>query len=299
MNIVTLINSVFSGQKTRIPPTPSFITNDAFEGIELVCSREAIARFYLKGKGVEIGALHKPLKVDTTKASVVYVDYKSLEENRERYPELENETIVETDIIDDGFILSTVADESFDFLVANHALEHSPDPLGTLGVWLGKIKAGGLLYMAVPIADKCYDKGREITSLDHFYEDQEDFRSINKKKILRKTRMHILDFISISGNNIRVMNNLGPVTEEEKLRLTDKLTMRLQENMKSATDYAALIDSHVTGVNRKYDIHYHTFTPTTYEQMLTCFCEDTGSILENVIKNGNGECIGIIRKNYE
>ena len=307
MNIVSFISSVLSGrQKSKqpefsvtVPGDPVFILSDEFEGIELLDNRELIARFYLRGNGVEIGALHKPLKVDQSKASVVYVDYKSLTENRERYPELEKEEIVNTDIIDDGFVLATVDDEHFDFLVANHALEHSPDPLGTLGVWLSKIKQGGVLYMAVPIAAKCYDNGREITSLKHFYEDLEEFRSLNKKRVMKKTKAHILDFISISGNNIRVMNKLGPVTDQERSKLVAKLIERLQEKMNGVFDYQGMIDAHVSGVNRKYDIHYHTFTPTSYEQMLSSFCRDMKATLENVIKNGNGEAIGIIRRGYE
>lgn len=306
MNLVTFISSVFSGQKSRKTESPVlepisqvFITSDEFEGIELLDNRELIAKFYLRGKGVEIGALHKPLQVDPSKASVVYVDYKSLEENRERYPELVNEAIVNTDIIDDGFVLATVEDNSFDFLIANHALEHSPDPLGTLSVWLSKIKQGGLLYMAVPIAAKCYDNGREITKLEHFYEDMEEFRSLDKVKVAKKTKAHIVDFITISGNNIRVMNNLGPVTDEERTTLVQKLMDRLNEKFKGVFDYQGMIDAHVAGVNRNYDIHYHTFTPGTYEQMLVSFCKTMNATLENVIKNGNGEAIGIIRKGYE
>ena len=116
---------------------------------------------------------------------------------------------------------------------------------------------------------------------------------------MKKTKAHILDFISISGNNIRVMNKLGPVTDQERSKLVAKLIERLQEKMNGVFDYQGMIDAHVSGVNRKYDIHYHTFTPTSYEQMLSSFCRDMNATLENVIKNGNGEAIGIIRRGYE
>jgi len=296
MTVSELINSMFAGRKYFPPIKPYFIREDEFSGVEQICNRAAIAAFYLRGNGIEIGALHKPLKVDDTKASVKYVDYKSLEENRKRYPELADEAIVHTDIIDDGFVLSEIKDNSVDFIIANHALEHSPDPLGTLTVWHNRIKPGGVIYVTVPMAELCYDKGRAITTIDHMYNDQLDFQSINKRRILKKTQEHILDFITISGNNIRTMNSLGPITEEEKSKLTRSLMKGLKEEMGKVNTYAGLMYAHISKINRVYDIHYHTFSPYSYEYLLTAFCRNTNARLENVIKNGNGECIGIIRK---
>ena len=119
---------------------------------------------------MEIGALHKPVKIRDS-ATVKYVDYKTLEENRKRSPELAGEEIVQTDVVDDGFVLEKIPNSSVDFIVANHALEHSPDPYGTLLTWKDKIAVGGILFVAVPIADRCYDRGRPITTLKHLLED--------------------------------------------------------------------------------------------------------------------------------
>lgn len=296
MKVSELIYSIFTGRKYFPPITPYFIMEDEFSGVEQICNRASVAAFYLQGEGLEIGALHKPVKVDESKASVRYVDYKSLEENRKRYPELADEVIVDTDIIDDGFVLSEVRDNSVDFIIANHALEHSPDPLGTLTVWYNRIKPGGIIYVTVPIAELCYDKGRAITTIDHMYNDQLDFQSINKRRILKRTEEHILDFITISGNNIREMNKLEPITADEKLDLTHKLMKGLKEEVKKANTYADLMKAHISRINRLYDIHYHTFSPSSYEYLLTAFCRSSDALLENVIKNGNGECIGIIRK---
>jgi hypothetical protein len=273
-----------------------YIESDEFTGVELACNRTIIAQLYLRGNGIEIGALHKPLQVSENSCKVQYVDYKTLEENRARYPELAEETIVNTDIIDNGFILEKIPSQSQDFIIANHALEHSPDPYGTLLIWLEKIKSDGIIYAAVPIAEKTYDKGRPLTPLQHMLDDHAQFSSLNKKAILDGTREHVMEFIRISGRNIRESMNLELNGEERVQEIGHELMESLETAMNNAQNYAQLIGAHVHGINKKNDVHYHTFSPSSYEAFLRHVTDHNASALENVIKNGNGECIGIIRK---
>lgn len=273
-----------------------FIDADEFTGIELLCNRNMIAQFYLSGRGIEIGALHKPLQVPAQRCTVQYVDYKTYEENRARYPELEKEQIVHTDIIDDGFILGKVPNTSQDFIIANHALEHSPDPYGTLANWMTKLKPGGVVYAAIPIAEKCYDKGRPITSLQHLVDDHDFFSSSDKPAILEVTREHIWEFICISDKNIRESMGLEPASRDSQTDMCRSLMSGLENACHNAKTYDQLIGVHVHHINKLYDIHYHTFTPRSYETFLRYFSDQTGALLENVIKNGSGECIGIVRK---
>jgi hypothetical protein len=272
------------------------IQQDEFEGDEQICRRALFASEFIKGEGIEIGALHKPLVVDTTVAYVRYVDYKTLAENRKRYPELANEPIVETTIIDDGFILSSVPEQSVDFVIANHALEHSPDPIGTLGIWLSRLRDNGVLYMAVPIAAKCYDVGRPITTMSHLLQDHADFVALNKEAILNTTEQHLREFIEISGANIRKMNNMEPADPRQNEALGNDLVKDLSIALDKAVIYSDLMDAHVNKINRVYDIHYHTFSPTSYEDLIAMFCSMNNAIVERVVKNGNGECIAIVRK---
>ena len=66
--------------------------------------RERLARKWLNGTGLEIGALHKPLKVSET-VTVLYVDRVTRERSIEKFPELPAMDIVPVAIIDDGFDL--------------------------------------------------------------------------------------------------------------------------------------------------------------------------------------------------
>ena len=91
--------------------------------------RYLVARRYLGGEGIEIGALLLPLKVPRA-ARVRYVDRYTLAGLREHCPELAAYTLVDPDIVDDGEVLTTLTDGSQDFVIANHVSEHTQDPVG-------------------------------------------------------------------------------------------------------------------------------------------------------------------------
>lgn len=128
---------------------------------------------YLQGDGIEIGALHNPMLIDLKKSRVRYVDEKGVEELRKIYPEIKNYKIVEPDIIGTAENLSTIPDETQDFLIANHLLEHVENPIGALKEWYRVLKHGGLLFMAVPDMRKTFDKDRPVTTLQHIIGDYE------------------------------------------------------------------------------------------------------------------------------
>jgi len=77
--------------------------------------------------------------------------------NIKRFPELNASEIVVTDCIDDGFNLTTIPEESQDFLIANHVLEHAPNPIQVLINWTKVLKRNGIFFITVPIGKKCFD----------------------------------------------------------------------------------------------------------------------------------------------
>ena len=84
-------------------------------------ARRRLAR-HLSGTGIEIGALHNPMPVNHARATVRYVDFMSLEEQRRHYPELAGQALVAPDIVAPADDLPMLADESEDFVIANHLL---------------------------------------------------------------------------------------------------------------------------------------------------------------------------------
>jgi SAM-dependent methyltransferase len=141
--------------------------------LRLELRRRRLARRYLRGSGLEVGALHRPLRVSGG-AKVRYVDRLDTEGLRRHYPELEGKKLVEVDVIDDGERLSSQADASVDFLIANHFIEHTEDPLGTLASHLRVVRPGGVLYLAVPHRHRTFDADRTATPLEHLVRDHRE-----------------------------------------------------------------------------------------------------------------------------
>jgi predicted SAM-dependent methyltransferase len=139
----------------------------------IVRKRAWIARRFIQGSGIEIGALHNPLVLPWS-AHVRYVDRMPVAELRRHYPELESEDLVEVDLIDDGERLDSVPDGSQNFVVANHFLEHSENPLGALLNMFRVLRTGGVIYLAVPDKRFTFDLERPTTPLEHVVRDYEE-----------------------------------------------------------------------------------------------------------------------------
>jgi hypothetical protein len=133
-------------------------------------ARSELAARFISGEGIEIGPLHQPLAVPEG-ATVRFLDRMSVEDLRREYPELADWDLVDVDIIDDGEKLETVALSSQDFIIANHFLEHSEDPVGTIETHLSRLKPGGILFYAIPDKRYTFDFRRTPTSLDHHARD--------------------------------------------------------------------------------------------------------------------------------
>jgi len=127
----------------------------------------------LRGDGIEIGACHTPLAVDTARARVRYVDRLSAREILEHFPELRGETLVDADVRCDVATerLSRFDSESLDFVIASHVLEHVPDPLGLFLDAHRVLRDGGLFYLGLPDKDYTFDKDRAVTPLVHLIND--------------------------------------------------------------------------------------------------------------------------------
>jgi O-antigen biosynthesis protein len=101
---------------------------------------------------------------------VTYVDHMTVEDQRAAHPDLE---IARVDVIDDGERLETFAEESVDFIVANHFMEHTEDPIRTIETHLSKLRPGGILFYAVPDKRYTFDFRRPRTTLEHLIADYE------------------------------------------------------------------------------------------------------------------------------
>ena len=143
-------------------------------------SRQTIAHEYLRGEGLEIGALSLPLELPCG-ARAKYVDRLTVPELRKHYPELAGVPLVNVDIKDDGESLASVADGSQDFVIANHFLEHCENPVLALKNMFRVLRAGGIAYFALPDKRFTFDKERPETALEHLWKDYTDGSEGSKK----------------------------------------------------------------------------------------------------------------------
>lgn len=135
--------------------------------------REFFATRYIQGQGIEIGALHSPLKVPAG-VKVRYVDRMTVPELKRQYRELASANLVQVDIVADGELLETVADGSQDFVIASHFIEHCQDPIRAIGNMLRVLKPAGIVYMIVPDKRHSFDLDRPVTTFAHLLRDYQE-----------------------------------------------------------------------------------------------------------------------------
>jgi predicted SAM-dependent methyltransferase len=227
--------------------------------------REFIAHKFLHGQGLEIGALHNPLRLPP-RATVQYVDRMSVAQLRQHYPELTAFKLVEVDILDDGERLGCVPDLSQDFVIANHVLEHCENPLLALHNLLRVLKVAGVLYLTVPDKRYIFDHNRPVTPLEHLIRDFEQGPAWSR-------RAHFTEF-----------------------------TAALKEEAASNPEFSrwnvADVEEHARHLEEiNYSIHYHVWTQRELLQLLMALPDLIGAAFEIELFYRHGpECIAVLRK---
>lgn len=133
----------------------------------MVFPESALAHRYLDGlKGIEIGgSAHNPFGLDTKNVDIAA--------DISIFKQAEIEicgTFLPVDIVASGDHLP-MDDQSVDFVLSSHVLEHFSDPVRALLEWCRVIKPGGYIFMIVPHKERTFDAPRERTTLQHHIAD--------------------------------------------------------------------------------------------------------------------------------
>jgi SAM-dependent methyltransferase len=67
--------------------------------------------------------------------------------------------------------LHVIPDESYDFVLSSHSLEHTANPLKAVAEWRRILKQSGILVLVVPHRDGTFDHRRPVTTLAHLQKD--------------------------------------------------------------------------------------------------------------------------------
>jgi SAM-dependent methyltransferase len=205
--------------------------------------RKRMAR-WLSGSGIEIGALHNPLSIPPG-ADVRYVDRFREGQLREHYPELAELPLVPVSLVGDAQDLSTLPDDSVDFVIANHLFEHLDNPIRGLEEMVRVLRPGGVLYLALPEPRATFDSRRELTSVKHVVR---DYRRGPK----HSRKAHFIEWVE----QVEMVVHGGQVKD---------VGARARELSE-----------------KDYSIHYHVWRPDTFIDFLSVARAATGIELELV-----------------
>ena len=128
------------------------------------------SRILLGGQGLEIGPSYNPLVPKAEGFRVEIVDYTDAEGLRAKYrdnPHVDVSRIETVDhVLDGGRGLAEAVGRpgAFDYVVASHVIEHTPDMLGFLRDCEALLAPEGVLLLAVPDKRHCFDVLQPLTS---------------------------------------------------------------------------------------------------------------------------------------
>lgn len=168
----------------------------------------------LGGRGLEIGAFNEPAPVPEG-ATVTYFDVFSPEESAALFPELDPRSLVKPDILGDldhdG--LRSFEGVSFDFVIANHVIEHVANPVVLVDSIARLVRVGGHVVIAAPDKDYTFDSPREQTSFAHVWGDYRGAVTTNDDS-------HYVDFLRA------VMQDFDALPEQDRLHHIERSRRR-------------------------------------------------------------------------
>jgi SAM-dependent methyltransferase len=144
--------------------------------------RKLVAQNYLSGQGIEIGAFASPLPVPAS-VRVQYLEKFTSDEIKRQFSfaglnladfGFDETTLIAPDILDDGESLAKIGDNSQDFIIANHVLEHMENPVKAFKNMLRVTKHHGFIYIALPDMRLCFDRNRQPTPIEHIFRDYQE-----------------------------------------------------------------------------------------------------------------------------
>jgi SAM-dependent methyltransferase len=136
--------------------------------------RRALSR-HLDGTGIEIGAGSQPFPLPHPGTTVLYLDRWLPGEQLELFDEVDDEPFTPPDIVCDLNVdqLGMLRDESLDFVIASHVLEHVANPIGLLDDIHRVLRCGGVAVVLLPDMQRTFDRNRPPTDLDHLIAEHE------------------------------------------------------------------------------------------------------------------------------
>lgn len=149
---------------------------------------------HCRSEGLEIGPLDKPL-VPRKGNRISYLDEFPREVLVERCrvnPNRDENRVVQLDYVLDGRTISQAVDQTFDYAIASHVVEHTPNLFGWLRDIADILEPNGRLFLVIPDRRFTFDAGRPLTSLGELIENDRrgllrpPFRAVFDQRFYRR-----------------------------------------------------------------------------------------------------------------
>jgi len=149
----------------------------------------------------------------------------------------------------DGSDLSVLADDSYDFILSCHNLEHIANPVKALREWQRIARPGGGLILVLPNYAKTFDHRRKPTTVSHMLDDwNQDTREDDLTHLPEILQLHYLSRDLLAGTK-----------EEFRQRSFDNFTNRYLHhhvfNEANSTELLSQIGFQVLAVETAWPCH--------------------------------------------
>ena len=171
--------------------------------------RAAVAARHLRGCGLEIGAMHQPLPVHPS-VSVRYVDLLSKPEALRRFPNLESVSLGDARHHRGWIYLEQRCGTIPGFPRCEPRAGTFAEPAPSLAKLDSVLRPGGVLFVTVPVAEKCFDRGRLETPIEHMVEDYRLCHESQLGEFRERNRPHYEEWVRISLPNIALEEKREP-----------------------------------------------------------------------------------------
>ena len=81
--------------------------------------------------------------------------------------------LIDPDLLSDFHNIGELPDNSYDWVISSHVIEHLENPIKALLGSHKVLKTEGYIYSVLPLYTQTFDKNREVTSLQHLIDDYE------------------------------------------------------------------------------------------------------------------------------
>jgi hypothetical protein len=152
------------------------------------------------GCGLEIGPSHNPIAPKKEGYKVQIVDYMNREQLIDKFKDhnVNVEKIKEVDFVWQGQSYAELIGEKnyYDWIIASHVIEHTPDLIGFLLDCSSILKDDGMISLAIPDKRNCFDHYRPITGISKIIDSHIQGNLIHTPGIVAE---YFLNIVSIDG----------------------------------------------------------------------------------------------------